>query len=115
MTSTPCIHVWCAHGKLHFTVPWTVIQNISSIQENTYTHVTHNSILTSLAESHHGHFLRKDEQHEQGQRMAGAASHGAPSQQVCCMPEGAEIHVWSNPFPAAHSHQTASPCKEQTL
>jgi len=84
-------------------------------QDNKYTYVKPGSILTSLAESHRGRFLRRDEQHEQGQRMAGAASHGAPSQQVCCMPEGAEIHVWSNPFPAAHSHQTASPCKEQTL
>lgn len=85
------------------------------MHEHKYTYVKQNSILTSLAVSHRGHSLQRDEQHEQGQRMAGAASHGAPSQQVCCKPEGAEIREWSNPFPKAHSHQTASPCMEQTL
>jgi hypothetical protein len=85
------------------------------MQENKNTYVKQNPILTLLVASRHGHFLRRDEQHEQGQRMADAASHGEPSQQVCCMPGGAEIHAWSNPFPVAHSHQIAFPCMEQTL
>lgn len=71
--------------------------------------------LTLLEVSRHGRSSRTDEQHEQGHKMEGAASHDAPDQQECCMPEDAGIHVWSNPFPGAHSHQTAAPCREQTL
>lgn len=71
--------------------------------------------ITLLAMSHHGRSWRRDEQHGQGHRMAGAVSHDAPGQQVCCMPGDAGTHAWSNPSPEAHSRQTAAPCKVQTL